>query len=176
MVIELRIRLWFDRLTLDKFLNNIFKNFEDYISVNQLTRKFAEDPLNLPIDKGQQYARYIIESRDNPEIELIFERTKEIPLVKSNIYDSLDISYQFSSVSDLDANIKQTIIKLKSKTAEIENALEGSTDAKNWASNLKFRSLNPMEIDIVLLIGFETNKDIMNLSSEVTDRIIIRIY
>ena len=152
----------------ETFLENIFRDCEEHISISQLMRELSK--LELSDDKCEIFARFVIEPRDEPEIEFTIDRAKEIEKTKDSLDMALEIAYTFSSEEELINMIKETLVKVEKDISKIP---EEELDIRKWEEYFKEMDLYQIEYDILISIGFEFSKDLTKLSVKVIISMII---
>lgn len=100
--ILIRTKLVIENLSISQFEKIIFEGYteDEKITTKELKNYFAKKPLNLSSSDSEILARYLIEPRDFPEIEvkdLYLERI--VSEVKQMLNSTLGISYNLEEIN-----------------------------------------------------------------------------
>ena len=160
--VEIRARLLLNQKNKEVFIEEVFRNYNDSIEVSQLAKELLL--IGLAEDKSQIFSRFVIEPRDNLEIQYFADYTEKVPKVKNIFENSLEIPYCFSSINDIDDVKEQALLKSKENILHIE---EDEVTLMKWEEIFKEIDLNEIENDILISLAFENSQDINRLSINV---------
>jgi len=154
----------------------IFEGYaqDETLSIKELTKNLMKKPLDLDNACAEQIARFCIEPKENAELEFNKYREKSVYEINQILENVLGISYLIIP-SELDEQIEKTAEKFKGKMLKVIEMLDQSNVSKDAIHVRKWREifqdirsdLEPMEKDILIMLGYLTNKDITKLSIKV---------
>ena len=165
---DIRARLIIANVSKAVFMDNMLKNFNDSekISIKELAKELSMKSLELSNEHSELLARYIIEPRDSPIIEFTIYRDEETKSVKNKLEKTLAIPYNISKDIDPEFN---ALTKIRSKKTALLDKLRNKGDLRVWIAVFAdvVRELEPIDIDVLIAIGFEKSKNIRKLSFDV---------
>jgi len=163
---ELRARLILANVNKENFIKNLFAahSSNKTISIKELAKELTRKPLELPYEQGLMLARYIMEPRNSPEVEVDINREQPLETLRQNLNKALEITYNIEEDS-----IEKILKKVKAKQSQLLNQLINKRNPNQWMKVLNTidPNLTQLDKDILIAIGFERNKDIKRLSVNV---------
>lgn len=157
---EIRAKLILNSMNKEDFIKEIFRDYEESISISQLAYELSKDPLRLAKEDSETFARYVIEPRGEEEVKYSASRRKSVELAKESLEMALEIAYTFSSGEELNAVIRQTLEKVKGRVPRTEEEV----DVEKWVEMFQGMDLDQIENDVLVSIGFENTRDVKRLS------------